>query len=432
MRMYQGIYPTSLDCHQILQHVAINLGLSPFVNRDVAFEANKLEYLCPETDRRSDEGGFINVKDRSIPDKINLVRPEPPGLLVQLPEAERNRRDKHHSVVCEQPLNRELARQERGVAVCTKDGDKEAESDDRAVWLEVSCVGESLAVKTLGLASAVEAQVGNTHRDEVDQSTSSDDVDQPAKDLCRTVRQLQERQKGEDHDDEEAVDRNAVLGALAQEPGSTAFNRERVQTASCTVGVGVTGREDTGDQKGVDKVGKSIDSQVAHGNDVRRGGSAALTGGKNINESGVVVRDDYANTKGSQDEEGTKTEVDGLKCGLDVSTGALSLTRDHGDVLRADNAERGSPESTEEALEAAKITSCVQRAKDTGIAPVAEAVCILLGVATNHLGHVSGVLFETFLRIVAYRDEGECVENKDQKNFAARKPEFCFSICLDS
>ena len=43
MCVYQGIYSTILDCHKTLQHVAINLGFSPLVNRDVALEANKLE-----------------------------------------------------------------------------------------------------------------------------------------------------------------------------------------------------------------------------------------------------------------------------------------------------------------------------------------------------------------------------------------------------
>lgn len=32
---------------------------------------------------------------------------------------------------------------------------------------------------------------------------------------------------------------------------------------------------------------------------------------------------------------------------------------------------------------------------------------------------------------VAYRDEREEVQDKDQENLATRKPEFCFAVCLD-
>jgi hypothetical protein len=106
-------------------------------------------------------------------------------------------------------------------------------------------------------------------------------------------------------------------------------------------------------------VREAVDTQVAHSNDVGRGSGAALSSSEHVLKGRVVVRKNNANAKSSKDEEGSETEVDGLEGVLDVDTWALGLTRDHGNVLGADNAEGGSPKGTEESLEVAKITSSV-------------------------------------------------------------------------
>ena len=129
----------------------------------------------------------------------------------------------------------------------------------------------------MGLASPEEADVRDAHDDVVDKTTSSDNVCEPRKNLGGRIRQVEERQEREDHDDGEAVDGDTVLGALAQELGGTALNGERVQATGSTVRVRVSSREDTGDQKGVDQMGKTVDVEVLHGNDVGRCGSRALT-----------------------------------------------------------------------------------------------------------------------------------------------------------
>lgn len=193
---------------------------SSLVDGDIALEANKLKHLSPEANRRSDEGCLIDVDDGCIPDQVDLVWLEPLCLLEKLPESEGDRCNEHHCVVGEQTLNGELAGQESGVAVGANDTDQDDEGYDCTIGLEISGVWKSLAIKSLGFAGSVEAQVGDTHGDEVDQSTSSDDVDEPVQDGRRVVRQLQERQEREDHNDDEAIDGHTVLGALAQELGA--------------------------------------------------------------------------------------------------------------------------------------------------------------------------------------------------------------------
>ena len=138
---------------------------------------------------------------------------------------------------------------------------------------------------------------------------------------------------------------------------------------------------------------ESINTQVAHGNDVGRGSGAALSSSEHFLKGRVVVRKNNTNAKSSKDEESSETEVDGLEGVLDVDAWALGLARDHGDVLRTDNAERGSLKGTEECLEAAKIASGVDSTEWARITPRTEGVRILLGVATAHLTVLSIVLF---------------------------------------
>lgn len=177
------------------------------------------------------------------------------GPLEHLPENEEDRSEDNHGVVSDESFSSKVARLECRVAVHEDDHDLEAESDPGAVWLEITAVWQRLAVKTLHLASLVEAEVGDAHDDVVDNTSSGDDVGEVCQNLGGRVGQVQEGQEREDHDDEEAVDRNSVLGALAQELGGTALNGERVQASSGTIGVGVTSRKDTCDQQRVDEIG---------------------------------------------------------------------------------------------------------------------------------------------------------------------------------
>jgi len=271
---------------------------------------------------------------------------QPLGPLKEFPEDEQDRGNANHGVVCEERLKGEVAGLEGAVTIHKDNANLEAERNPGTIWLEVTAVRERLSVEALNFASLVESKVGAAHDDVVNDTTSSDDVGEPGQDFGGVVRQLQERQEREDHDYTEAVDRNTVLGALAQDLGGTALNSKRVQTASRAVSVRVTRREDTRDQEGVDKVGKAADVEILHSNDVGRGSSTALTSCQDADKLWVVVCQNDADAKSTKDEEGTKSEVHSLERGLDVRARTLSLTGDHGDVLGTNDTEGRSPKRT--------------------------------------------------------------------------------------
>lgn len=325
---------------------------------------------------------------------------QPFRLLNDLPEHEEDRGKDDHGIVCDERVCGEVTWLEGRVAVNKHDSDLEEQRDPCAIWLEPAAVRESLAIKTLGLASLVESDVSAAHDDKVDQTSSSDDIDEIGQNLCRAFRQLQERQEGEDHDDEEAVNRNTVPGALAEELGGAAFDGERVQAASGAIGICVTSGEDTRNQESVDKMGKTADVEIPHGNDIGRGSSTALARFEDRHQLGVVVTENNANAECSEDEEGAKSPVDCLEGIFDVDTGALGLTSHHGDVLGTDNTEGSSPKSAEKAFKASKVAIAfgIHWAR---VAPVAKPICVFLGVTTDH------------------GDEGEAVQDKDQDDLAA-------------
>lgn len=235
-----------------------------------------------ERHRRCSEASLIGVNERSVPNKVDLAGGDEFGLVEDLPENEQDGSEDEHSVVGEERLDRE-ASLEGTVAINEYNGGLEGQCDVGAVRLEVSGVRESLAVQTLRLASPEEADVRDAHDDVVDKTTGSDDVCEPRENLGGRVRQVKERQEREDHDDGEAVDRNTVLRAFPQELGGTTLDGERVQTTGSTVRVCVSSREDTGDQKGVDQMGKTVDVEVLHGNDIGRCGSRALASSEDGN-----------------------------------------------------------------------------------------------------------------------------------------------------
>ena len=216
------------------------------------------------------------------------MRLQPLCPLEKFPEDEQDRSNADHGVVCEERLEGEFAH-EGAVTVHEYNANLEAKREPGTVGLEVTAVRKGLAVETLNLASLVECEVGAAHDDVVDDTSGGDDVDEPGQDLGGVGRQLEEGQERENHDYHEAVDGNTVLGALPQELGGAALDCERVQTASRTVCVCVTGREDTRDQEGVDEMGKSTNVEVLHGNDVGRRSSTALTRLQDADKLWVVV-----------------------------------------------------------------------------------------------------------------------------------------------
>lgn len=406
----------------IVIHCAIHMCLkqscgarldSALVNGNVSLEPDELQHLNPEADWGGGERCLVGINQGSIPDKVDLVGLEPLSLLDDLPEGEGDGSNQDHGVVGEEVSDGEVSGSESLVAIDKDNADLEAEREPSAVGLEVAAVGESLAVESLDLASLVEGKVGCAHNDEVDDTSGGDDVGEPGEDLGGVVGELEEGQEGEDHDDSKAVDGNTVLSDLAQEPGSTAFDGKRVQGAGRAVGIGVSSGEDGGDEKGIDEMRKTANLEVLHGNDIRRGSSGTLTSREDVNELGVVVGENNTNAEGAEDEESTETEVDGLEGVLDVDTGTLGLTSDHGNVLRTDNTERSSPERTKETFKATKISIAVA-VHWARVAPVAESVGVLERVATDH------------------GDKGEEVEDQDQNDLSTGEPKFGFTVGLDS
>lgn len=179
---------------------------------------------------------------------------------------------------------------------------------------------------------------------------------------------------------------------------------------------GLTSREDRSDEQCVHKVRETTNAQVLHGNDVWRSSSstAVCAIGEDIDEGWVVVRDQDTDGERANNEEETESPVDRLEGLLDVDAWALRLSGHHGDIFRTNNAERCRPKTREEALKPAQIASGKIFCERTWLFPVAETESIALGVAANH------------------SDESEGEEQEDQDDFASGKPEFGFTVELDS
>ena len=79
-------------------------------------------------------------------------------------------------VVCEKAFDGKLARLEIRIAVYEYDYDLEDERNPGYIWLEVAVVWQRLAIKPLSSTSLVECDVRATHEDEVDHSTSGNDI----------------------------------------------------------------------------------------------------------------------------------------------------------------------------------------------------------------------------------------------------------------
>lgn len=189
----------------------------------VSLETHQLNHLSPEANRGREEGGFVGIDDGALPLQISLVGTDNLGALDDLPADVQDGRDNQHGIVGEESLD--ARRREAGVAVEEDDEGHAHEADIAAIRLEPASVGERVAVDALGLACAVEEDVRDAHDDVVDDASGGHEIDQPGQHLVGAVAQLQEGQEGECHDDAEAPDRDAVLGAFAEEARGASFNR---------------------------------------------------------------------------------------------------------------------------------------------------------------------------------------------------------------
>lgn len=237
---------------------------------EVPPETHQLSQFRPEAQRWVLEPSLISIRDGPLPDQIGLVRADKLGLVPQLPAEEKDGREYHHGVVGEEGRN--VPRREAAVAVEDDDEGLEHQSDVGTVRLEITVVGEGLAVDALGDAGAVEEDVGKRHDYVVDDAAGGDEVDKPGQDDVGARGELQEGQEGEAHDHYEAVDGHALVGHLAQEAGGAALERHAVQVAHGGIGIRVAGREYRGDHQRVCDVGQDSDAQVVPGKVLRISG----------------------------------------------------------------------------------------------------------------------------------------------------------------
>lgn len=380
----------------------------------VASNTNEAEHLGPEANGGSGDGVLVRINDGSLPGKIDLVGLDHARSLDNLPANKEEDSNDLHGVVGEEALDSWGS--EGSVAVEDDDEGLEEKGDVSAPGLESSVVGHLGTVNTLSLAGAVVADEGDGHDEVVDDTTGSDDVDQPGEDLARAVAALEESKEGEQHNNAEAVDGHTLVGALAEEARGTTLEGQGVERSSGGVGVGVTGREDGGEHEEVDNVRQNIDAEVLHRNDIRRGTSTGLSTFAKVDllEGGVVGGEDDANSQRSENEEETESVVNGLEGGLDVDARSLGFGRDETDVLGSDNCETRAPQSGKEAFEATFTPFAPVGEEGLGLCKMTESISIPLGVATAH------------------GDEGEAEQNQDEENLSTGEPKFGFTIVADS
>lgn len=123
-------------------------------------------------------------------------------------------------------------------------------------------IGEFLAINALCNARAVKEDVGDTHHNVVDNATSGDEVDQPGQDFAGSAGKLQEREEREDHNDAEAVDRNAIPCRLSEETWGSAFESHTVKVTHRGVGVSVASGEYRRQHEGIGDVRENSDAEV--------------------------------------------------------------------------------------------------------------------------------------------------------------------------
>lgn len=157
--------------------------------------------------------------------------------------------------------------------------------------------------------------------------------------------------------------------------------------------------------------------ETHHGNDIRRGSSgtgSTFVSRKNAHKSGVVVGDDNTDSQRTANEEDGKSSVHSLERSLNKDAWSLSLTSNHGQVLRSDDGEGRTPETAEESLKSTEGASRSVLSERSRVLPVTEPVGVVLGVSTNH------------------RHECEGEQEEDENDLSAGQPEFGFTVCADS
>lgn len=383
----------SLSSTDVLSHMVL-LGLPP--------AGEEGPQLVAEAGRRLGEGGLVGVDRRLLPDEVGVEGAHEARALVELPAEVEQDGDEGHGVWREEVGDAPVARDEDDVAEDALDDDHVDEGDVGAVRLQVADVGQGGAVDALRLAGAVEEDVGQGDADVVDHGGALGDGLQRGDGRGRAAGDLEEGEEGEDHDDGEGVDGDAVLHGLLEDGGGLAVAGEAVEGAHGAVDVGVAGAEDAREEQRVDDVRQHGDAHVLHGDDV----GGAVGGAGAVVQLGVVVGDDDADGQRAEDEEDEEAPVDGLEAVLDVDARPLRLARHHGDVLGPHDGEARREQRAQEPLEPAERALVDVLGEGAGAVPVPEAVGLVLRVPADR------------------GDEGEEEDDEDEEQLADGEPEF--------
>lgn len=163
-------------------------------------------------------------------------------------------------------------------------------------------------------------------------------------------------------------------------------------------------------------MGKDSNTQVAHGDNVGRGGSGAgafRRAGEDGQQGAIVVRDDDAHAQGAADKEEGEAGVGRLEGGLEICARQLRLARHHGDVFGPDNSKGSAPHGTKEAFESTEVAGRNVLGESTGILPITKTVRVVFGVAADHGNECKG------------KDDTE------EGNLSGGQPELGLSVPLD-
>ena len=139
-----------------------------------ALASKELVAVLPKSDGALVSSTLVRGDLRGLPDQVHLFRLEPACALDQLPASKERGNNDGHCVGCDEAGS--IEGRETLVSIAEDDQDLNDQSDPGAVGLEPAGIGKLRAIKVLGLASPVEADVGDTDDDVVDQRRPGRDV----------------------------------------------------------------------------------------------------------------------------------------------------------------------------------------------------------------------------------------------------------------
>lgn len=123
--------------------------------------------------------------------EVDLVRLLPLRFLDDFPSDEQDGKQADHEVGEQKGRHIPIGRQKHGVAIDERHDEAAGETVPGEVGLAPALVGQSVAVKALGLAGAIPEDEGHAHARVIDQLGRGDEIDEPFKDDRGAVADLE-------------------------------------------------------------------------------------------------------------------------------------------------------------------------------------------------------------------------------------------------